>query len=224
VARALLFGGDITSHSKESLMLLPLCAAVVVAASPEVESSAPPASPPPARLALGVSLSSTPLSASPFGVVGLGGLGMDSAAPRGGLVAEFRLATHWSLELGMEASFGSSGLGWQQLQLTANPGVRWYPRSTFDGPFLSLLVPVSWARSSFEFAAGDGTSTTSSATSWSAGGALLVGWCFAWDNGLLVTAAAGPLLTARRSDWNDAGTASSGAISLRTSVSIGVRL
>jgi hypothetical protein len=207
-------------------MLLPLCVVAVFAASPEVESSAPVTRPPPARLALAVTLSSTPLSASPFGAMGLGGLGVDSPTPRGGLAAEVRLAEHWSLELGMEASYGTSSFGSssQQLQLTANPGARWYPRATFDGPFLSLLVPVSWARSSFDFAAADGTSATSSATSWSAGGALLVGWCFAWDNGLLVTAAAGPVLTARRSDWPGLGMVSSGAIGLRTSLAIGVRL
>ncbi|MCC6338024.1 MAG: hypothetical protein IT380_29030 [Myxococcales bacterium] len=217
-------------------MLLALCAAVL-AASPEsaasppasvVQSGASPSSSH-GRFAFTVSLASVPLSTPTFGVVGLGGLGGvagvgESAAPRGGLFAEVRLTERWSFELGVEASYGASGFGasLQQLQLTASPGVRWYARAAFDGPFLALQLPVSWARSSVSFSTADGTTSTLSSTAWVAGGALLVGWCFGWDNGLLVSVAAGPTAMARRNELPGLGSAS-GTVGLRTQVALGVR-
>ncbi|GMU63463.1 MAG: hypothetical protein AMXMBFR34_52260 [Myxococcaceae bacterium] len=216
-------------------MLLALCAAVL-AAAPEsaasppasvAQSSAAPSSSR-GRLAFTVSLASVPLSTSTFGVVGLGGLGGvagvgESATPRGGLFAEVRLSERWSFELGVEASYGASGFGasLQQLQLTASPGVRWYARAAFDGPFLALQVPVSWARFSVSFSAADGTTSTSSSTV--AGGALLAGWCFGWDNGLLVSVAAGPTAMARRNELRGLASTWSGTVGLRTQVALGVR-
>lgn len=209
-------------------MLLPLCAALALAATPTEVTDAASSSAHASPFALHVTLATVPVSSS-VAVVGLGvlgGLGGDSAAPHAGLAAEVRFASHWTVSLGADVGFasGAVGLPATQLSVGAIPGVRWYARDAFDGPFLALEVPLGWAQFRSRFVDADGVTQTSELSSLGVGASALAGWVFAWDNGLLVSCAAGPSVSLRRASFGGASELSSASVGLKLQLGVGVRL
>ena len=209
-------------------MLLSLSAALALAATPTEVTDAPASSAHASSFALHVTLATVPVSGS-VAVVGLGalgGLGGDSAAPHAGLAAEVRFASHWTVSLGADVGFasGAAGIPAAQLSLGAIPSVRWYARSAFDGPFLALEVPLGWSQFRSSFVDADGVTRTSELSSLGVGASALAGWVFAWDNGLLVSCAAGPSASLRRASLGGASELSTAAVGLKLQLGVGVRL
>lgn len=207
-------------------MLLSLCAATLaLAAAPADFTDAAPSPSHQSPVAVHVTLASVPLSGSALGIGGLGVLGADSPTPRAGLTAELRVASHWTVTLAAEVGFGTSALGLsaQQTLVGTSPGVRWYARDAFDGPFLGLEVPLSWSQLNSSFVDANGATQSSSFSTLGVGAAALAGWVFAWDNGLLVSLAGGPAASLRRASASGLSQLSTASVGLRLQLGVGLR-
>lgn len=207
-------------------MLLTLCAATLaLAAAPIDVIDAAPSTPYQSPFALHVTLASVPLSGSALGIGGLGVLGTESLSPRAGLAAELRFASHWTVTLGAEVGFGSSALGFsgQQTLVGTSPGVRWYVRNAFDGPFLALELPLSWTQVRSSYVDADGATQSSSLTTLGVGATALAGWVFAWDNGLLVSLAGGPAASLRQASASGMALLSTATVGLKLQLGVGLR-
>lgn len=208
-------------------MLLPLCAtALALAATPTDVTAAPSSSAHVSPFAVHVSLTSVPLSSS-AGIIGLGvlgGVGDSATEPHVSLSAELRFASHWTFLLGANVGFASGAVfPASQLSFGGSAAVRWYARAAFDGPFVGLEAPVAWAQVRSSYVDADGVTQTSLFSSTSYGAAVLAGWVFAWDNGLLVSCAAGPSATLRRVAFGGTSDLAAGAIGLKLQLGVGLR-